>query len=210
MAPGAPDTEQLVEQAAGGDEAARQQILVRYRARLRRMIAVRIDRRLAARVDPSALVQEALADAAQALSDYLRRRPLPFYPWLRQFAWERLLKLHRHHIHTRKRCVDREQQWALPLTDGSVMELAGRLVASGTSPSRRLIRDELRDRLRAALARLPERDREVLVLRHLEQLSTTEVAGVLGLSVGAVMTRHTRALERLRNLLDDEDREHFS
>jgi RNA polymerase sigma-70 factor (ECF subfamily) len=171
------------------------------------MIAVRIDRRLAARVDPSDLVQEALAYAAQALSDYLRRRPLPFYLWLRQFAWERLLKLHRHHIHTRKRSVDREQQWALPLPDGSVMELARRLVASGTSPSRRLIRDELRDRLRAALSRLPERDREVLVLRHLEQLAPAEVAAVLGLSVGAVMTRHTRALERLRNLLDDETRE---
>src|SRR4051812_405648 len=207
MATGTPDTERLIEQAAGGDDEARQQLLARHRARLHRMIAVRMDRRLSARVAPSDLVQEVLIDAARALSDYLRRRPLPFYAWLRQFAWDRLLKLHRHHIRTRKRSVDREQQWALPLPGGSVMELARRLVASGTSPSRRLVRDELRDRLRVALALLSERDREVLVLRHLEQLSTAEVAAVLGISVGAVMTRHTRALERLRNLLDHEDRE---
>src|SRR3954451_16825908 len=71
---------------------------------------------------------------------YLRRRPLPFYPWLRQFAWERLLKLHRHHIHTRKRSVDREQQWALPLPDGSVMELARRLVASTVRRERLSVR----------------------------------------------------------------------
>src|SRR5579864_4019582 len=103
-----PDTERLLEQASRGDAAARQQLLERYRTRLRRMVAVRMDRRLAARVDPSDVVQESLADAFQNLSDYLRRRPLPFYAWLRQFAWERLLKLHRRHIHTQKRSVTRE------------------------------------------------------------------------------------------------------
>src|SRR4051795_3933409 len=148
MAPGAPDTEQLIEQAAGGDEAARQQLLVRYRARLRRMIAVRIDRRLAARVDPSDLVQEALADAAQALSDYLRRRPLPFYPWLRQFAWERLLKMHRRHIHAQRRSIVREEQPEMPLSNESVRQLAHQLLARGTSPSRRLIRQEQREQVR--------------------------------------------------------------
>src|SRR5258708_28926459 len=121
-ASGPQDPEQLIELAAGGDEVTRQELLARHRARLRRMIAVRMDRRLAARVDPSDIVQEALAEAAQGLSDYLRRRPLPFYPWLRQFAWERLLKLHRYHIRARKRSVDREQQWALSLPDDSVLQ----------------------------------------------------------------------------------------
>src|SRR5215472_7956514 len=104
-----PDTEELLEQAGTGDRTARQQLLARHRGRLRQMVALRIDRRMAARVDPSDVVQEALADAARNLSDYIEERPLPFYPWLRQFAWERLLQLHRHHLRAQRRSVDREQ-----------------------------------------------------------------------------------------------------
>ncbi len=132
------------------------------------------------------------------------RRPLPFYPWLRQIAWDRLVEAHRHHLHARRRSVAREVPGSVPLPDESVGRLADRLVARGTSPSRRMIRAELRDRLKAALDRLPPRDREVLVMRHLEQMEIAEIAAVLGLTTGAVMTRHTRALARLRGLLDDE------
>src|SRR3954452_8469080 len=104
-----PDTGELVDRAAGGDAAARHQLLVRHRARLRRMVGVRLDRRLAARVDPSDLVQETLADAAQGLDKDLQDRPLPFYPWLRQFAAQRLYDVHRHHLGMQKRSVAREQ-----------------------------------------------------------------------------------------------------
>jgi RNA polymerase sigma-70 factor (ECF subfamily) len=150
------DTEQLIEQASRGDAAARQQLLVRHRDRLRKMVRVRMDQRLAARVDPSDVVHEALADAAGKLSDYLRRRPLPFYPWLRRLAWERLVKLHRRHIRARSRSVMREDPGRQALPDESVLELARRLVAPGTSPSNRMIREELRGRVQAALARLSE------------------------------------------------------
>src|SRR5213593_3260301 len=113
MAAQQPDTDVLIDRARGGDGAARQQLLVWHRDRLRRMITVRMDRRLAARVDPSDVVQEVLADAAQELSDYLRRRPLPFYPWLRQLAWDRLVELHRRHVRARKRSVTREEAGVL-------------------------------------------------------------------------------------------------
>src|SRR5947209_8300829 len=93
-----PDTEQLLEQARQGDDRARQQLLARHRARLRRMVAVHLDRSLAPRVDPSDVVQEALTEAARDLDAYLRERPLPFYPWLRRLAWERLVKVRRHHL----------------------------------------------------------------------------------------------------------------
>ena len=96
--PQQPEADELIERAARGDHAARHQLLVQHRDRLKRMVAVHLDRRLAARVDPSDIVQEALLDAYRELSDYLRRRPLPRYPWLRQLAWERLLKCHRAHI----------------------------------------------------------------------------------------------------------------
>jgi len=197
-----PDTEELLQLAATGNRPARHELLVRHRGRLRQMVALRIDRRMAARVEPSDVVQEALADAAQSLSDYLKNRPLPFYPWLRQFAWERLLQLHRHHVGTKRRSVAREQLRIFDLAGESEAILAERLVNSGTSPSGQLLAAELRERVRAALESLEPRDREVLVLRYLEQLTSKEIAAILGISEAAVKTRHRRALERMRRRLD--------
>jgi RNA polymerase sigma-70 factor (ECF subfamily) len=199
-----PDTDQLLQQASEGDRQARDRLLSRHRDRLRRMVAYHLDRRLAARVDPSDVVQEALADAARQLDDYLQRRPLPFYPWLRQRAWDRLVELHRRHVRAGKRTVQREEPGVLDLPDESAVELASRLLDLSASPSERLLLSELRQRVREALGRLPPRDREVLMLRHLEQLTTAETAAVLGVSEGAVKTRHLRALQRLRDLLGDD------
>jgi RNA polymerase sigma-70 factor (ECF subfamily) len=207
-APSESESEVLLDRAGRGDEAARQELLVLHRKRLRQMIAVRMDRRLAARIDPSDVVQEALAEAIEQFSDYLRERPLPFYPWLRQLAWKRLAELYRRHIQAQKRSVRREEQRAPALPDESALELANRLLARGSSPSARLRREELRSLMQSALAQLAEHDREVLVLRHLEQLSTAEIAAVLGISEGAVYTRHLRALERVRSLLGDGLTEH--
>ena len=198
MTPTSPDTSELLARA-GGDPAARQALLARHRDRLRRLVDVHLDPRVARRVDPSDVVQEALADAAARLPGYLRDRPLPFYPWLRRLAWERLVKSHRRHIAADKRTVAREAPLELP--DGSVDALA-RLVAAGdTSPSGQAVRREVQDRVRAALGGLGGRDREVLVLRYVEQLSAEEIAAVIGSTPGAVKVRHLRALERLRGLL---------
>jgi RNA polymerase sigma-70 factor, ECF subfamily len=183
-----PDTDELLARVRQGDGPARQQLLARHRQQLRRMIAVRLDRRLAARVDPSDVVQETLAEADRKLGKYLQERPLPFYPWLRRIAAERLAKLHRRHLDAGRRSARREETG---------------IAASDTSPSEQFAREERRQRLQAALAQLSERDREVLVLRYLEQLSTRETAAVLDISEGAVKLRHLRALERLRDLLGD-------
>ena len=195
------DTEILVERAAAGDGLARQDLLIRHHDRLTRMVAVRLDRRLVSRADPADIVQEALLDAAQNLDDYLRTKPVPYYPWLRQFAWQRLSKLHRHHLGAQRRDAGREQSWEAALPDHSAALLAQRLLANnGTSPSRQAQRSELRGRVQAALANLGERDREVLVLRHLEMMTTSEIAATLAISEVAVKKRHVRALERLREL----------
>jgi RNA polymerase sigma-70 factor (ECF subfamily) len=201
-----PDTDQLLDRASQGDDRARQELLVRHRARLRRMVGVRLDRRVAARVDSSDVVQDTLAEAARKLGDYLRERPIPFYPWLRRLAWERLVKLHRRHIGTRMRSVTREEGGGLGLPDESALELAGRVAGSGTTASKQLVRAEEQARVQAALAQLTEREREVLVMRYLEQLSTGEIAAALGIREGAVRSRHLRALEHLRRLLAN-DRE---
>jgi RNA polymerase sigma-70 factor (ECF subfamily) len=202
--PAESDTEQLLAAARRGDAAARDRLFARHRGRLRRMVAVRLDRRVAARVDPSDVVQETLAEAAARLDSYLRDQPLPFYPWLRQLAADRLADAHRRHLRAGRRAVTREEPPALPWE--SVLELADRLVAAEGGPGAGLSRAERRARVRAALDRLPDRDREVLVLRHLEQLSTREAAAALGTTEGAVKVRLLRALQRMRDLLDEEDR----
>ena len=199
-----PDTDQLLRRIAQGDAAARELLLARHRDRLRRMVALRLDPRLQARVDPSDVVQDTLAEADVKLGDYARRRPLPFYPWLRRLAWEHLVRLHRRHVVARRRSVSREEAPPAPLPDASAWELASRLAARDSSPSAWLRRDGLRGRLRHALARLAENDREVLVLRNLEDLSPGEIAAVLGLTEAAVKMRQLRALQRLRELLGDD------
>jgi RNA polymerase sigma-70 factor (ECF subfamily) len=201
-----PDTEELVRQAGNGDAGARNGLLARHRDRLRTMIAWRLDRRLAARVDPSDVAQEVLLEASAKMDRYLRERPLPFFAWLRSLAGERLALLHRRHVRACGRSVLREEPGLLGLPDESAAELADRLVTSSTSPSRWALRQEQRQRVRHALGRLPEPDREVLVLRNLEQLSVADTAEVLGISAGAVKLRHLRALVRLRALLGEEEK----
>lgn len=199
------DTEELMRLAQAGDDTARQQLLVRHQARLHKMVTVRLDRRLAARIDPSDIVQEALMDAAQRLSDYLRTRPLPLYPWLRRLTWEHLLKAHQRHLGARKRSAHREEP--LALSDESVLALAQRLVTSATSPSKHLVREEIRSRVRTALGQLARTDREVLIMRYLEQLPMRDIASVLETTEAAVKMRHTRALRRLCELLGNDPRE---
>jgi RNA polymerase sigma-70 factor (ECF subfamily) len=193
----------LLARAAEGDRNASNELLALYRARLRHMVAVRMDRRLTARVDPSDVVQEALAEANRTMNDYLEHRPLPFYPWLRRLAWERLVALSRQHITAGKRSITREQRGFPPYADSSAALLADRLAADGANPSGRLMREELQTRVQTALAQLDEHDREVLLLRYVEQLTTSETAAVLEISDGAVKSRLLRALVRLRGRLDD-------
>jgi RNA polymerase sigma-70 factor (ECF subfamily) len=133
------------------------------------------------------------------LDGYLRDRPLPFYPWLRRLAERRLIDLHRRHVVARRRTVTREEAAGLP--DRSALALADRLFARQSSPSAGLHRRERRDRVRSALAALPDADREVLVLRVLEEMPTRDIAAVLGVAEATVRSRQARALERLKALL---------
>lgn len=196
------ETDDLVRRAATGDRSAVRHLMQRYRARLCRMIGVRMDPRLAARVDPSDVVQDALLEASDRLTAYAQQPKVPFYLWLRQIAWDRLVDLHRRHIRAQKRSVRREE---IPpgLSAGSAGALAARFFAAGESPSEQCVQREMQARVLAALEILPSADREVLVLRHLEQLRIDEIAAILQIDVGAVKMRQLRALERLRAALGD-------
>jgi RNA polymerase sigma-70 factor (ECF subfamily) len=197
------DTEQILRDAAHGDQAALRSLLERHRERLRRMVALRLDSRLAARVDASDVVQEALFDAARKLADYERDRPLPFYPWLHRLTVERLTEVHRKH-RCAARSVGREAN-AFALPDDSARLLVDRLVATDTTPGHAVVQEELRRRTRSALDQLAPTDREILVMRYIEDLTFPEIAAILGIGESAAKMRHLRAIERIRSVMKSGD-----
>jgi RNA polymerase sigma-70 factor (ECF subfamily) len=193
--PDSTETRQLLEQAGDGDRQALERLFRRYRAVLGRFLALRLDPRLRRRLDPSDLVQEVELEAYRRLEDFLRRRPMPFGLWLRKTAYERLLKARRH-AGAGCRAVARE----VPLPERSSLLLARGLLA-GSAPAERLDREEAARRVRRAVARLPELDRQVVVMRNFDGLGNAEIGLLLGLEPAAVSQRHGRALVRLRQLL---------
>ena len=188
-------------QAARGDQVAMAQLLEIHRGRLKRMVALRMDRRIRARTDPSDVVQDALVNAHAKLPAYLHERPVLFYPWLRQLAWEQLIQHTRRHLGAAARTVLREEEPEPGLSDASAAMLSRRLADSMSGPESRLQKGEQRARIKAALAQLSPEHREVLVLRFLEELSLAEVAAVLGLREPAVRGRQFRAIQRLQTVL---------
>jgi RNA polymerase sigma-70 factor (ECF subfamily) len=196
------ESERLLRRAAGGDREALGALLQRHRARLRRMVALRLDRRLRGRIDPSDVLQEAQLEAAGRLADYLRDPAVPFFLWLRFLVGQRLAILHRRHLGAEARDADREvsiDRAAPPRASSAA--LAAQLLGRDTRPSEALARAERKARLAEALEGMDPLDREVLALRHFEQLSNAEAARVLGLRESAASKRYIRALTRLKAIL---------
>jgi RNA polymerase sigma-70 factor (ECF subfamily) len=193
----------LLQQAARGDATAVESLFDQHRRRLKEMIRMRLDPRLAKRIDPSDVVQETLADAFRRMPEYLRDRPLPFYPWLRQFALDRLAAEHRRHIRTQKRSVRLEDDRDVGLSNESAMRLASRFVSKGPTASSAALQSELRSRVREALMNLSTTHRELLLMRHVEQMSLREIAATENIPLGTVKSRISRALVQLQELLED-------
>lgn len=184
------------------DPAAAGELFDLHRDRLRRMIDLRMDRRLQGRLDPSDVLQEAFVEFAQALPKYAENPEAPFFVWLRCIAGRKLHALHRKHLGTKMRDAGREAFDPVgPLPEASSISLAAQLLGKLTTPSQALLRAELQAHVRDALGQLTELDREVLALRHYEQLSNQETAAVLGLSEAAASVRFIRALKRLKAVL---------
>jgi RNA polymerase sigma-70 factor (ECF subfamily) len=192
------DLHELLARARRGEHEAFDQLFRRYSDALRQAIRLRFDRRLQARLDVSDVLQETYLEAVRRLPDYLKRPDMPFGLWLRWLARDRLLELHRRHLGTDMRAVQRE----LPLLPAdSSAQLLHTLGGKGPTPSQALAALEAAERLRTALAVLSEDEREVILLRHFECLSNREIAWLLSLSESAAHKRYIRALQRLRGLL---------
>lgn len=197
-----PDTEKLLNQARTGQPDAVERLLDVHREPLRRMIGLRLDPALAARVDASDIVQEVLLEAHKRLTDYLRNPAMPFRLWLRHLAQDQVIDAHRRHRQAQRRSLDREQPLVpAVLADHSSMELAGQLLDHERTPASEAIQRELQRRLDAAIGLLDEDDREIILMRHREQLSNQQVAEELGLSEAAASMRYLRAIRRLRSSL---------
>jgi len=197
------DDLRLVRRAAEGDAAAAGEALVRHRARLRRMVDARLDRRVRGRVDPSDVLQDGFADALARLPGYLADPKLPLFLWLRLVVGERLAKVHRDHLGAQARDAGREVSlYRGPMPAASSAALAAHLLGKETSPTQAAVRAERLVRLQEALNALDPLDREVLSLRHFEELTHAEAARVLDVGEAAAAKRYVRALRRLRDVLN--------
>jgi RNA polymerase sigma-70 factor, ECF subfamily len=193
---------QLLERARQGDRGAVEDLLGHFRESLRRMIALRLDPALTARLDASDVVQEVLVEASKRLDDYLRNPAMPFHLWLRQIAKDHMIDAHRKHRKAQRRSIDREQS-LVPrgLADNSSIDMMGQILDQELTPATAAIRQELEQRLAQAIGRLEEDDREIILMRLYEQLSNQEIATLLSLTEPAAAMRYLRAVRRLQTML---------
>jgi RNA polymerase sigma-70 factor (ECF subfamily) len=194
------DLTDLLERAAAGDTAAVAELFSGYRKRLKRMVRLRLSRHLQSRLDESDVLQEALLEAAKRLPQYLRDRPLPFFLWLRHLTGEKLIDAHRRHLGAKMRDAAQEvslHRGAMPAASSA--SLAAQLLGRLTSPSQAAVKAETRLRVQEVLNAMDPLDREVLALRHFEQLNNVEVAATLGINESTASSRYLRALKRLKD-----------
>jgi RNA polymerase sigma-70 factor (ECF subfamily) len=203
MAEEFPDEPALLDRLEQGDQEALAVLFSRHRDRLRKMVEFRLDDRLGGRVAPSDVLQEAYIDALKRLPHFYQDPDVPFYLWLRWLTVQRLIGVHRQHLGAAGRDVTREvpMSYSGPL-EASAARMTG-LMAELTSPSQAAQRDEVVAGVRQALEQLDPIDREILALRHFEELSNREAAAVLGIQSAAATKRYVRALERLKRALPD-------
>ena len=193
--------EELLDAARNGDESALAVLVDRHRDRLERMVRLRMDRRLQGRVDPADVVQEAYLAVRSKFSQYCVDSHLPFFLWLRLEVGQKLVEVHRFHLGTQMRDAGQEvslHRGALPQV--SSLSLAEQLLGKLTTASQAAIRVELKLRVQDALNSMDPDDREVLILRHFEELSNVETAHVLGIKPTAAVNRYVRAVKRLKDV----------
>jgi len=198
--PHSEDLADLLDRAAAGDTAAVAELFSRYRKRLKRMVRLRLSRHLQGRLDDSDILQEALLEAAKRLPEYLRDQPLPFFLWLRHITGEKLIDAHRRHLGAKMRDAAQEvslHRGAMPAASSA--SLAAQLLGRLTSPSQAAVKAEARLRVQEVLNGMDPLDREVLALRHFEQLNNGEVAATLGINESTASSRYLRALKRLKD-----------
>ena len=181
------------------DDSAIGRLLERHRRYVKRLVTLRLDRRVKARVDDSDIVQEVTMEAARRMEKFVAQRPMPFQLWLRQITMDRIEMCHRRHLKAECRAVGREK-WTVG-TNAKSKSIAMQLSASDDTPSQLALRGEAIESIQRAIEKLTEEDQEILMLRHVEQLSNHEAAIVMNMNPSTSSSRYLRALRRLERLL---------
>ena len=187
----------LVARVQSGDQAALSELFDRHRDKLRRMVELRLDSRLAGRVSASDVLQEAWIDAVKRVEHYFAKDGQSFFGWLRLIVGQRIADVHREHLAGKR---DAGRELGNNAADSTCM--AARLIGRSSSPSQAAQRGETFAQLEEALSRMDPLDREVLALRHFEELSNGETAEILGIQTAAASKRYVRALARLKEILE--------
>lgn len=196
-------TAELLNNVRGGQAVAVEELMDRHRNSLRRMIQLRLDQRLMQRMDVSDVIQDVLIEANRRLSDYLKNPVIPFHLWIRQIAKDRIIDAHRRHRVSAKRSIDREQpQPGKGPFDQSTIELANQFRDQALTPAAAATQRELASQIESAVQMLRDNDREIILMRHYEQLDNQEIAQSLGLTEPAASMRYLRALKRLREIIE--------
>ena len=191
-------SENLSQRAKAGDVDAVAILFESHRQRLRRMIEVRMDHRLAGRIDPSDILQETFIDAQNKIDEF-KENTFSFFLWIRLKLGDRLIALHRFHLGAKKRTVHREQnKFANRIPEASSESILSCLAKDQTTASQAAIRSEALLQIKDSLNQMDQIDREVLVMRHFEDLTNAEVAQILSISPNAASNRYVRALGRLK------------
>lgn len=197
------ETPELVNRVIRGDVAALSELFAIHRPRLWRMVNFRIDPRLTGRVDADDILQEAWLRAVDRIDSFLRDASRSTFIWFRMIVTQTMVDLHRRHVGAQKRSAAKEFSihggWS---SDSTSVSLARHLLGHLSSPSAAAMRAELSSQLETALSTMSDIDREVLALRHFEELSNSETALVLEMSEQAASARYVRALARLRHVLE--------
>jgi len=193
------EVQRLIDHVRAGNPEAIDQLFGYYRTYLNKVIEMRLVPQIHPRLDASDVVQETQLEAVRRIKNYLEQEPVPFRLWLRQIAHDQLLKARRRHMKAAKRSMNRE----MPLPDRSSLQLAKQLIAGGSTPSQHVSKQEQARHIREALMQTSEVDREIILMRNLEELSYHEIGYILGIDADAARKRHGRALLRLGKILNE-------
>ena len=196
---------ELISRSVAGDKTAMGQLFSRHEVRLKRMISVRMDPRIGGRLDSSDIFQELQLEASQRLQEFAQQPAVPFFVWMRFLAKQKIAEACRRHVYTQSRDVRREKSEFGGNDPGTSVSLASFLLGQITSPSMQVAKAEIRQLVLSTIDSMDPLDREILLMRHAEQLSSSETAEELGISQNTCRQRHVRALKRLKVLLSQHD-----